>query len=60
MRPSLIAISCLFLLTACGQKGPLFLPQSATPTQQEVEPRNTPATTEAERKDKAETDDIDE
>lgn len=27
MRVLLIAASCLLFLTACGQKGPLYLPQ---------------------------------
>jgi predicted small lipoprotein YifL len=35
----LVSIACLFLLSACGQKGPLFLPDSDSvqETEQEAE-----------------------
>jgi predicted small lipoprotein YifL len=56
LKPLLISTIFLFLVCACGQKGPLFLPGSETPEAANAE---YPAT-EQTKEDEAEEDEVEE
>ncbi|QEI13550.1 LPS translocon maturation chaperone LptM [Cellvibrio japonicus] len=38
MKPLILLLSLCALLLACGQKGPLYLPQSDKPAPEQVSP----------------------
>lgn len=46
-----LAASALLFLSACGNKGPLVMPQNPVPVEEVVEPAVDPATDEGQRQD---------